>query len=383
MTQIRPALTSDTPLPPLSAPSAAAKRNRLLLGVGAATLLLIVGYSFYLLFFAAKTISTDNAYVGTETAQVNALVAAPVKRILVSETQKVKVGQVLLELDDTDARINLMQAEANYALASRKVEGYLAGDQALRGQIDARAAQIDNAQAQIVAANSDLERAQIELKRRQALSDSGAVSKDELTISLNAFARAKAAQTQALAMKAEALASREPAVGSLKTNQALTSGLSIKNNPEVRAAYARLQSAQLMVTRTRVLAPIDGLIAKKAVQIGQQVQIGTPLMSVVPNQQAYVDANFKEVQLKSVRPGQNVTLTSDLYGKEVVFHGKVVGIAGGTGSAFSLIPAQNATGNWIKVVQRLPVRIALDPRELKDHPLRVGLSMTAHIDIAD
>jgi membrane fusion protein (multidrug efflux system) len=162
----------------------------------------------------------------------------------------------------------------------------------------------------------------------------------------------------------------------------LIEGVSLDQNPEVAAAKARLDAAQLMLDRTVLRAPLDGIISKKQVEVGQQVAVGAPLMVIVPAQDAYVDANFKEVQLKKVRPGQPVTLTSDLYGSGVKFHGRVRGLSGGTGSAFSLIPAQNASGNWIKVVQRLPVRIDLDRKELAEHPLRIGLSMKASVDVS-
>jgi membrane fusion protein (multidrug efflux system) len=181
---------------------------------------------------------------------------------------------------------------------------------------------------------------------------------------------------------AQAHANLRAAQGQREANLVLISGTPLDQNPEVAAARARLDAAKLALERTVIRSPIDGVVSKKQVQVGQEVQAGTPLMTVVPVNAVYVDANFKEVQLKKVRIGQPVTLTSDLYGGGVKFHGRVVGLSGGTGSAFSLIPAQNASGNWIKVVQRLPVRIALDPKELAEHPLRVGLSMKAKIDVS-
>lgn len=378
--------TGPLQAPPLSAQgpqeSPQEKRQRFLtyLGVGVAGLSLI--YLAYWGLYGSHFVSTDNAYVGSETAQVNALVSGPVKSILVSETETVKTGDVLLVIDNSDARIALEQARANLALAKRHVQGYFATDRALKGQVEARSAAIASTEAMIASAKSDYDRAKIELDRRLALMNSGAVSKDELTLAQNGFAKATAALKNAEAQKAEAQAALEAAQGTKDTNNAMISGTAEGNNPEILAAQARLDAAQLAYDRTVVRAPTNGIIAKKSVQIGQQVQIGTPLMAVVPNQNAYVDANFKEVQLKHVTPGQTVELTSDLYGKSVVFHGKVVGVSGGTGAAFSLIPAQNASGNWIKVVQRLPVRISLDPAELKAHPLRVGLSMTVKIDIS-
>lgn len=199
------------------------------------------------------------------------------------------------------------------------------------------------------------------------------MSADELTAAENRLRNATAAL-------AAARAQRGAAEGSRAVNKALISGVSLETNPEVAAARAQLAQARLNLQRTVIRAPIDGVIAKRAVQVGQRVQVGAPLMTVVPVDQAYVNANFKEGQLARVQIGQPVELTSDLYGSSVKYRGRVAGLAGGTGSAFSLIPAQNATGNWIKVVQRLPVRIELDAAELRAHPLRVGLSMKATID---
>lgn len=347
--------------------AASARRRRLLTGLA---IIVIAGgalYGVYALLFAGKTVTTDNAYVGADMAEVTPLIAGPVAKVLVRETETVKAGTPLVLLDDADARIAVNQAQAALGQAERKVLGYAASDTALAGQLAAR-------DADIARAKSDLERARTDLERRQALSASGAVSGDELTNARNRFAEAQAALAQADA-------SRAAAVGSREANRVLIAGVSLDQNPEVAAARARLDAAQLMLARTVLKAPIDGIISKKQVEIGQQVAVGAPLMAIVPAEDAYVDANFKEVQLKKVRPGQPVVLTSDLYGSDVKFHGRVRGLSGGTGSAFSLIPAQNASGNWIKVVQRLPVRIDLDPKELTAHPLRIGLSMKASIDI--
>jgi membrane fusion protein (multidrug efflux system) len=222
----------------------------------------------------------------------------------------------------------------------------------------------------------------VDLSRRQALSASGAVSGDELTQAQNSFAMAQAALQSAKAARDQAVAQKAAAIGQRSVNKALFEGASVDANPEVAAARAKVEQAELNLARTRITAPIDGVIAKNAVQVGQQVQPGQMLMSIVPISSVYVNANYKEAQLRKVRLGQPAVLTADLYGGSVKYHGKVVGLGGGTGAAFSLIPAQNATGNWIKVVQRLPVRIALDPRELEQHPLRVGLSMDADIDVS-
>ncbi|MEO7026629.1 MAG: HlyD family efflux transporter periplasmic adaptor subunit, partial [Caulobacteraceae bacterium] len=230
-------------------------------------------------------------------------------------------------------------------------------------------------------ARSDLERARIELGRRQRLAASGAVSGDELTQAQNQFATAQAALAQANAGHIQASANRAAAIGSKAINTALITGR-VADNPELAAARANVRAAELNLSRTVLRAPFAGVIAKKTAAVGQRAQVGDPLMSVVPISKVYVDANFKEVQLRKVRVGLPATLTSDLYGGKVVYHGRVAGFAGGTGAAFALIPAQNATGNWIKVVQRLPVRIDLDPAELVRRPLRVGLSMKADVDVS-
>jgi membrane fusion protein (multidrug efflux system) len=357
-------------------------RRQLLTGLAVVVVVGIVLWALYAFFIGSRRVETDNAYVGAEVAQVTPLVSGPVAKVLVSETQTVVAGQPLVVIDDADARIAVLAAQAALGQAQRKVQGYFASDDALAGQVAARDADIARAAAAVTGAQADLERARLELSRRKALADSGAVSGEELTIAQSQFTNAQSTVTEARAALAQAKASRVAAEGNREVNTALISGLPANKNPEIAAAEARLASAQLALDRTVLRAPLAGVVSKKNVQVGQQVQIGAPLMAIVPTTDAFVDANFKEVQLDKVRIGQSVTLTSDLYGGGVKFHGRVKGLSGGTGSAFSLIPAQNASGNWIKVVQRLPVRIQLDPAELKAHPLRVGLSMKAAVDIS-
>ena len=357
-------------------------RRQLLTGLAAVVVIGIVLWALYAFFVGSRQVETDNAYVGAEVAQVTPLISGPVAKVLVSETQTVAAGQPLVVIDDADAKIAVLAAQAALGQAQRKVQGYFASDTALGGQVAARDADIARAQAGVTGAQASLEQARIELSRRKALSDSGAVSGEELTTAQSQFTNAQSTLLEARAALAQAKANRAAAEGSRDVNVALISGLPANKNPEIAAAEARLASAQLSLDRTVLRAPLAGVVSKKNVQVGQQVQIGAPLMAVVPTTDAYVDANFKEVQLDKVRIGQPVILTSDLYGGGVKFHGRVKGLSGGTGSAFSLIPAQNASGNWIKVVQRLPVRIQLDPAELKAHPLRVGLSMKAAIDIS-
>jgi membrane fusion protein (multidrug efflux system) len=356
------------------------KRKQLFASLAGLVLIASLGYGAWYVLVGSHKVETDNAYVAADVAQVTPLVGGPVRDVLVRDTQTVRRGQVLVTLDDSDTRIALDSAQADLAKAERRVRGYLATDQSLTAQIAAREADQDRAAATLASAQADLERARIDLERRKALAVNGAVSGDELTRAQNAFANAKAAATSAKAAEVQARANRAAAVGSLSANAALTDGTTVDTNPEVASARARVAQAKLDLERTVIRAPIDGVVTRRNVQIGQRVAPGATLMQVAPVQQAYVDANFKEGQLRKVAIGQPVELKSDLYGGSVIYHGKVVGLSGGTGSAFALIPAQNATGNWIKVVQRLPVRIALDPAELRVRPLRVGLSMTAAID---
>jgi membrane fusion protein (multidrug efflux system) len=248
--------------------------------------------------------------------------------------------------------------------------------------VNARDADIGQARAELVAAQSTVEKAKADLDRREHLAGDGFVSREELTSYRNAFVSAQSNLRQAQAAVVQAQANRGAAQESFAANQALIQGTSIDSTPDVAAAKAALDQARLDLERTVIRAPIAGVVTNRQVQVGQRVAAGNQVMTIVPVGSVYVDANFTEGQHERVRAGQPVTLTSDLYGGDVKFHGRVVGFAGGTGSAFALIPAQNATGNWIKVVQRLPVRIALDPRELATHPLRVGLSMEATIDVA-
>jgi membrane fusion protein (multidrug efflux system) len=377
--------TTDAPadaaaVQPSSTAQAAAKRKKLFAGLAAVILIAGVAYGAHYVLVSAHQVETDNAYVGADLAQVTPLVGGPVRSVAVNDTQVVKQGQVLVVLDDTDARIALASAQADLAKAQRKVRGYLATDQSLSAQIAARAADESRAAASLTAAQSDLDRARVDLDRRKALAVTGAVSGDELTRAQNALANAQASFINAKAAQTQAGANRAAAVGSLAANTVLTDGASVETNPEVASARTRVDQATVDLARTVIRAPIDGVVTRRNVQVGQKVAAGAALMQVVPVQQAYVDANFKEVQLRKVRIGQPVELEADLYGGSVKYHGKVVGLSGGTGSSFALIPAQNATGNWIKVVQRLPVRVAIDAADLKAHPLRVGLSMTATID---
>lgn len=356
------------------------RRNRLLLALGGVVGTAAVVTAAYWYLYGSHFVSTDNAYAAVEIAQVTPSVGGTISEVRVTDTQSVRKGDVLVVIDPTDAKLALAQAEADLGSAIRRVRGYVANDSGLAAQIAARAADERRAAAQLASAEADFERAKIDLQRREALSTSGSVSGDELTRAQNAFAAAEANLTVAQASTAQAKANRDAAIGSKDANAALIANSTEETNPEVALARARRDQAAVDLERTIIRAPLDGVVAKRQVQLGQRVQAGTPLLAVVPVHEMHVDANFKEVQLENVRAGQPVTLTADIYGSSVTYKGTVEGFSGGSGAAFAAIPAQNATGNWIKVVQRVPVRIKLDPEQLAANPLRVGLSMTARID---
>jgi membrane fusion protein (multidrug efflux system) len=359
------------------------RRNKLLGGVAGVVALSAIAAGVYWFTYGSHFVSTDNAYAAVEVAQVTSAVGGTINEVLVTDTQAVKKGQILVRIDPADARLALAQAEADLNRAVRRVRGFVANDASLKAQITAREADEKKAAAQLRAAEADFERAKIDLQRREALAASGSVSGDELTRVQNAFTTAKANLDASRAAAAQAQANQTMALGSREANAVLIANVSEENNPEVALARARRDQAALDLERTVVRAPVDGIIAKRQAQLGQRVSSGVPLLSVVPVQEMHVDANFKEVQLENVRAGQPVALQADIHGSSVTYHGIVEGFSGGSGAAFAAIPAQNATGNWIKVVQRLPVRIKLDSKELQAHPLKVGLSMSARIDTRD
>ncbi|MCL9677392.1 HlyD family efflux transporter periplasmic adaptor subunit [Acinetobacter sp. ACZLY 512] len=358
-----------------------AKRKKLLSIFALVVIVAAIVFGIWYVFFN-HTVNTDNAYVGADTAQITSMVTGQVSKILVNDTQQVHKGDILVKIDPRDAEIALAEAKAMLAKAQRTYRQTAANGQSLNAQVQVSDDGIASAQAQVLKAQADYNNAMEELKRRQVLSESGAISKEELSTAQTASRTAKAALDVAKAALSQSQSNRNAAQSTFDATQALIKGTSEASAPDVLSAQTQVQKAQLDLDRTVIRATVDGVIAGRSIQVGQRVAPGTVLMKVVPVSQLYVDANFKESQLTKVRVGQAATLTSDLYGDDVVYHGKVIGFSGGTGSAFALIPAQNATGNWIKVVQRLPVRIALDPNELKQHPLRVGLSMEATIDLS-
>lgn len=359
-----------------------ALRKRLFIGIAAVVLIAGLGFGGWHVFVGSHHVTTDNAYVGAYSASVTPMVSGQVATVLVSDTQAVHRGDVLVRIDDRDARIALAQAEADLVKAQRQFTQTGATSKALAAQVEARGAEIASAHAQLVSAQAAFDKASIDLDRRRKLAPSGAVSADELTTATNSFAAAKASLALAEAGVAQADSNKGAAFGNFSANEALITGTVMNTNPDVLAAQAKVDQAKLDLTRTVIRAPVDGVVTNRKVQVGQRLAAGDTVMTIVPIASLYVDANFKEGQLGHVKDGQPVDLVSDLYGSDVVYHGRVAGFSGGTGSSFALIPAQNATGNWIKVVQRLPVRVTLDPRELAAHPLRVGLSMDADITIS-
>jgi len=355
--------------PDTTAPAGNPQRRTALTAIAVAVLVIGGGYGIYYWMTGRHSESTDNAYVGANVVQITAQVTGTVTAINADDTNYVKAGQVLVKLDPADARVALDQAEAALAQTVRETRILFANNSTLQAQIDARAADATRAAA-------DLAKAQDDVNRRGPLVQSGAVGKEEFEHAQQQLASARSTYTAA---KSALDAAREQ----LASNQSQTEGTNVAQHPNVQRAAAKVREAWLAVQRADVPAPVSGQVARRSVQVGQRVQAGVPLMSVVPLDNAWVDANFKEGQLERLRIGQPATLEADVYGKHVVFHGKVEGLGAGTGAAFSLLPAQNATGNWIKVVQRVPVRIALDPAEVAKNPLRVGLSMNVKVDVAD
>ncbi|HSR64888.1 MAG TPA: efflux RND transporter periplasmic adaptor subunit [Xanthomonadaceae bacterium] len=298
---------------------------------------------------------TDDAYVQGNVVAITPQTAGTVVSIGADDGMKVTAGQVLVQLDPNDAQVTFAQAVANLAGTVRQVRGLYSAVGA--GQADIQAQQVA------------VQKARADVARREGLVATGAVSAEELSHAREALAAAQAA----LAASGE----------QLSRNRALVDATSLRNQPQVEAAAAQLRTAYLNLRRARIVAPVSGYVAKRSVQLGQRVQPGMPLMTIVPLEQLWVEANFKETQLERMRIGQPVELRSDLYGGDVAFHGHVSSLGLGTGSAFSLLPAQNASGNWIKIVQRVPVRVDLDPQELAKHPLRLGLSMSADVNLHD
>ncbi|WP_250522977.1 MULTISPECIES: HlyD family secretion protein [unclassified Caballeronia] len=331
------------------------KRRALMTLIVLVIIIAAIAYGLYYFLVARFHEATDDAYVNGNVVQITPQVVGTVISVNADDTQTVKIGDPLVALDPADSKVALDQAEANLAQTVRQVRTFFVNN--------------NQYEAQIALRRSDLSRAQDDLKRRMQVAQTGAVSQEEISHARDAVRSAQAAL--------------DAAEQELASNRSLTANTTIADHPNVLAAAAKVRDSYINYARNTLPAPVTGYVAKRSVQVGQRVSPGNPLMAIVPLNAVWVDANFKEVQLKHMRIGQPVELTADLYGSGVVYHGKVVGFSAGTGSAFSLLPAQNATGNWIKVVQRLPVRIQLDPKELDAHPLRIGLSMNVDVTIKD
>jgi membrane fusion protein, multidrug efflux system len=345
---------AQAPQPQTITPQRQRRRTWLVL-LAAAVLVIAAVVAIWWLVYARFYESTDDAYVAGDLVNVTPQVFGTVIAIAADETDRVQAGQELVRLDATDAQVALLAAEQQLARAVRQTRTVFAN----RDQLSAIVAE----------RRSDLARAQSDFDRRKNLTTSGAISTEELGHARDTLTAARNAL--------------DAAEKNLAASVALVGRTGVADNPDVQAAATQVESAWLALKRTSVRAPVTGYVARRQVQLGERIQPGEPLMSIVPLERLRIDANFKEVQLQRMRIGQPVRIVSDLYGRHVEYHGRVAGLGLGTGAAFALLPAQNATGNWIKVVQRVPVRIALDPRELERHPLRMGLSTEATVDVHD
>jgi membrane fusion protein (multidrug efflux system) len=331
------------------------KRKRALLILATVVVVAAVAWALYYFLVGRWHESTDDAYVQGNVVSITPQAMGTVVSIGADEGMKVAAGQVLVQLDPNDAQVAYEQAVANLAGTVRQVRGLYSAVNA--GQADLQARQVA------------VQKAQADVTRREGLVATGAVSAEELSHARDELAAAQAALS----------GSQEQ----LSRNRALVDATTVSDQPQVRAAAAQLRTAYLNVQRAQIVAPVSGYVAKRSVQLGQRVQPGVTLMTIVPLEQLWVEANFKETQLAKMRIGQPVELHSDLYGGDVTFNGHLTSLGMGTGSAFSLLPAQNASGNWIKIVQRVPVRVDIDAGQLAAHPLRLGLSMSADVSIRD
>ena len=351
--EINPQATASSAAAP-PAPKNGKRRRALLIVAAILVVAGIVWLAFYLLV-ARWHQDTDDAYVQGNVVSIVPQTIGTVIAIDADDGMKVEAGQPLVELDPNDAQVAYDQAVANLAGTVRQVRGLYSSVDA--GQADIKARQVAVAQARA------------DVKRREGLVASGAVSREELAHARDVLAAAEAALSVSH--------------GELARSRALVDATTVQKQPQVQAAASQLRQAYLNLQRASIVAPVSGYVAQRQVQLGQRVQPGMPLMTVIPLEQVWIEANFKETQLAKMRLGQPVELTSDVYGGDVEFQGRLASLGLGTGSAFSLLPAQNASGNWIKIVQRVPVRIELDPKQLVEHPLRLGLSMSVDVAIRD
>jgi len=346
-------VSSTAPEPATESGSPARRRGLIVLAV--VVLLAVAAWAIYWNGHGRWHVSTEDAYVGGNIVQVTADVPGSVRAIHTRETETVAAGQVLLELDPADARVAMDAAVADLGNTVRQVRGTFV--------------QVSRLRAQVAVREAELERAQQDLARRSSIAGGGAVSAEEVAH----------ASESVRGLDAALRAARED----LNVALSQTEGTTPERHPQVLRAAARVRDAALTLERMTIVSPVRGVVGRKGVQIGQRVAPGMPLLGIVPLEDVWVDANFKEVQLQHMRIGQPVELEADLYGSQVTYSGRIKGISPGTGAAFALLPPQNASGNWIKIVQRVPVRIALDPAQVREHPLRIGLSMHAVVDLHD
>ncbi|AWP34573.1 multidrug efflux MFS transporter periplasmic adaptor subunit EmrA [Pantoea eucalypti] len=335
-------------------PSASKKKKRKSVLIVLALIFVLIGIAWGVYWFLVLRHfqETDDAYVAGNQVQVMAQVSGSVNKVWFEDTDFVKKGDVLVSLDKTDAEQAFEKAQTALATSVRQTHQLM-----INGK---------QYQASITLQQTALAQAQADLKRREPLGVANLIGREELQHARDAVATAKA--------------QLDVAIQQYNANQAMILNTSLENQPAVQQSAAELRDAWLALQRTEIRSPMDGFVSRRSVQVGSQISTSTPLLAVVPATNLWVDANFKETQLAGVRIGQPATVVADIYGDDVVYHGKVAGLDMGTGSAFSLLPAQNATGNWIKVVQRLPVRIELNQEDIARHPLRIGLSTLVKID---
>lgn len=373
---------SDSKMP-AGATASNPKRRRALTLLSMAFVLIAVAILAWWLLIARYRATTDNAYVAGNVIQITPQVAGTVVAVKADDTDLVDTGQLLVELDDADARIALQEAEAALAEAVRSVRGLYSGAGQSTAVVNQRTADIERTRQEAARAAAELKRVHDEYVRKESLYRAKFISIEGLQSAKTALQAAEAANAAAQAVVSEARAALALAHEQKTGAEGLVDNTSLDSHPRVAAAAARVKEAYLALQRTRILAPARGHVARRKVQLGERVSPGAALMTVIPDDQMWVDANFKETDLADVRIGQPVTLHADFWGGAADYHGHVLGLSAGTGGAFAVLPAQNASGNWIKIVQRLPVRVALDPAELAEHPLRIGLSMKVRIDTHD
>ncbi|NTV12131.1 MAG: HlyD family efflux transporter periplasmic adaptor subunit, partial [Zoogloea sp.] len=366
--------TPDTP------PLANGRRRTAMLVLAAFLALAALAILAWWLAIGRYRAETDNAYVGGNVVPVSTQVAGMVVAVKADDTDLVEQGQTVVQLDDADAKVALQSAEAALAEAVRSVRGLYSSESQSQAAVAQRVADVQRARHEAERTDAEWRRARDDLARKEALYRDKFISAEALTSVRTALLSAQAANAAARSAVAQAESAVTQAREQKTGAAVLVDNTSVENHPRVLSAAAQVRTAYLALARNTVVAPVRGHVARRAVQVGQRVAAGTTLMSVIPDEQLWVDANFKETDLSDVRIGQPVQLTADLYGEDVEYRGRVAGLASGTGSAFAVLPAQNASGNWIKIVQRVPVRVVLDPAQLSAHPLRIGLSMRVTVD---